>query len=1145
MLRIMKTQPTRRFHFRFSRGFALCATLMLMTLLIVIGIGTLTLSTITLRESDRDRSGQIARQNARLGLMLAIGELQRSMGPDRRVSAPSSIHSDSKRKNLTGVWESWKWDGRGAAPDYDQQKRSRFVRWLASGPEASVTQETWPKEPTEGRIAELVKATLSGDDAVEAAIVEVPKGGTAWAVFDQSTKASLPVRPPDNDRKPLTGDILAAAPYPGFEGGTDLDWKALSTHRDRYPVLVTLGQTGFAGIEPHDMSFHDLATNVTGMPINVAEGGFSKDLSLLFEPETLPSPQSSYFLYSGTSTPFAPAPIRFDGANPFPSPDPSWNLLHSHYRLYREFAASGGVVAQTHVDPRPPAGTPPISSTAVPAFNRQQVFPVIAKAQFIFSLSFGYHPTLNEMYTSGAATRTPEKERDKYVSWLVIDPVITLWNPYNVPLRFSNARVDLQRIPLTMRFFKNDVLVNSEYTHFANLFLTENFGNRADKYYRLNLLPEKGKDDFVMEPGEHIVFTAHNHVKHFNHEYSVTGLDLRPGFHAPAGNASEPEVGGCSTLNICINSSGAASGKLHGKPARTIAVKPGDRISAEVKSGRAGIDKPRETGGKEITGFIKYYGGTKQNPILIGGTEIDYGSEEATLLPEFTRTELPEVIVPSGISESKAADNYDGTNPPPVVRFKEPFLIATFASKTERDAREPSAGWLHNSPTAFYSTAGIDQPEARRYHQYEFSWEAMTDWPPASPTIEISNTRNRGYGAAGIYAQSGVNHAPFASLPLTPILSIPQLRHAPLNNGGQQPLTCQIVGNSHPHPLLPAGSVSATSGDRTYLDHCFLANNALFDSWFFSSATSRTGPFDQPAVGLGQQLENFFIQNKALPNPRFLPDAGDEDPAELAARIVTDDEAWKTIGSHLLIDAPFNLNSTRVAAWEAFLASNFGEASAMLKDGQITKVSGEGAPVLRHLPTNGQAAGSSGQGLAADIDRWNGHRRLNEKQISALAKAMVEEVRERGPFLSLAEFVNRRPGAGNSATCGALESAIRKAGLNDGFTDPQYNLPDENAAVALNTASGSPTVISQADLLTPLAPVLTVRGETFVIRSYGEAIAKDGTRVTARCEATVVRRAHYVNAADPAAAEPVLPINQRFGRRFEITSFRWLNHSEI
>ncbi|MGC4013340.1 MAG: hypothetical protein QM755_02310 [Luteolibacter sp.] len=317
----------------------------------------------------------------------------------------------------------------------------------------------------------------------------------------------------------------------------------------------------------------------------------------------------------------------------------------------------------------------------------------------------------------------------------------------------------------------------------------------------------------------------------------------------------------------------------------------------------------------------KSYAGSPSAPTLVGGIELDYGTQEKTFLQSFYKEDLPTITVNSAIPTGVQADLYQGTSPPPVVRYKEPFLIATFQQKTERNSRFPSRSWLNNSPVNLYSSAGLDQTEDWSTHQYEFQWEAMTDWPPGSPTIEISNTGNRGYGGPGIYAQSGSSFATFGSLPLSPASSLFQLRHAPLNQGGQLPLTSQIIGGSHPHPLLPAASVKSTAGTRTFLDHCYLANNALFDSWFLSSAADRssarfTNPRDARRI-----LTEFFSNTTPLPDSRYLPDTQGKDPATLAGELTAAD-AYKTLAAYLRVDAPFNVNSTSVPAWEALLASN-------------------------------------------------------------------------------------------------------------------------------------------------------------------------------------------------------------------------------
>ena len=86
--------------------------------------------------------------------------------------------------------------------------------------------------------------------------------------------------------------------------------------------------------------------------------------------------------------------------------------------------------------------------------------------------------------------------------------------------------------------------------------------------------------------------------------------------------------------------------------------------------------------------------------------------------------------------------------------------------------------------------------------------------------------------------------------------------------------------------------------------------------------------------------------------------------------------------------------------------------------------------------------------------------------------------------------------------------------------------------------------------MTALAPVLFPRSDTFVVRTYGEAVnpATGATEGRAWCEATVQRVPDYFDPADPAETAPAAltsTLNQTFGRRFKIVSFRWLTRSDI
>lgn len=66
-----------------NSGFALISTISIMVLLLIVALAMLSLSTIEVRGSENARATEEARANARMALIYAIGELQKSSGQTR------------------------------------------------------------------------------------------------------------------------------------------------------------------------------------------------------------------------------------------------------------------------------------------------------------------------------------------------------------------------------------------------------------------------------------------------------------------------------------------------------------------------------------------------------------------------------------------------------------------------------------------------------------------------------------------------------------------------------------------------------------------------------------------------------------------------------------------------------------------------------------------------------------------------------------------------------------------------------------------------------------------------------------------------------------------------------------------------------
>lgn len=398
---------------------------------------------------------------------------------------------------------------------------------------------------------------------------------------------------------------------------------------------------------------------------------------------------------------------------------------------------------------------------------------------------------------------------------------------------------------------------------------------------------------------------------------------------------------------------------------------------------------------------------------------------------------------------------------------------------------------------------------------------------------------------------------PVFELPRAPLLSLGALQHFRLI--AQRPF---MIGN-------PWG-VGATLND--------IPVGQLFDRFFFSGlvdgvtpSTATNGDLILPnplmkPLRKQNQAKVTVDDIRALMNP---PATTTED-----GTVVPAGPASAASSKFFLQGGAFNVNSADPQAWAAVLrgvrfpaplsftyldaspdtgtADDTAVASVQSSDAQFFRFSQSAQETYK--ADAGMAETNSSAPSAARTELFRrGMRTLTATQVKELAGKIAEFVRMKhastdealgGPFRSLEEFLSPSTlfaGAtvdgGASAPRSVLEAAIADAGVN----------VDE---------SGSPIEFSsqfltQADIMTALAPVLFPRSDTFVIRTHGQAInpATGAIEGRAWCEATVQRLPEYVEAAADDAA--VLPadltseVNKLNGRRFKIVSFRWLTLSDI
>jgi hypothetical protein len=1180
-----------------SRGFALVVTLMMMVLIVAVAIGLSTLSTVEMRKSSSSQARAVAAANARVALMIAIGELQKHLGPDQRVSADGRVASGPdgvpENANWTSVWSTTLDRGAPviARNSNDGGLRDDRVtgRWdrernrlacLVSGNEVEL------EFAGDSELAEEERITLVGDGTVgdpEAGKadpqVHAPKvllggkgGAYAWWVGDLGLQAHVGLP-----------DVKRGMPDRALQLAQDVSYEAFAKEGlsgDERGRLVTEGHLRHtAAGAPAGDAFHEVTTRSAGLLVNVRDGGLRKDLTAYLDGNgQIPDLREGGWPQPGMSdgdnlvgpqrpadairTPEGREAVRLSVISPNFGLLRDWarraqSAPFGDHRGEAEEPVTGGISTGGR-NPKP-----------VEILNRTKSFvaPVLAEGSLYYQISY-FQPTM-------------PNAANPYGLRLHLYPRVALWNPYQFPMRVEPSAI----------FFH----IN------GNKLVRVRMNNGTSLDYRMNWGLNSGKSRgavcgslfFMMEgvtlqPGQTLVWAPKSNrpydesAYHNNVLSTETGPDPRRSFHQDRRADANP---------LFEIYPGLPSGREHNRtPA--IPVDWREVVAPKLSSNLQASGYTQADDYLMIWKPMKGAGTLTQssfNSLPMGrfvSCAYQYGDEDEMPLEWSSADPVP---------MSRTSESLPVISTSPDRRTREGFRLRWFE---EHESNQIGSGSLAGTP--HLQSAPIANWNMRASYSLRNPFDNVTDIAPHffgiytrdlfDGAVDWSSMQPRAgsSGSVGDPFDQAQRFNPPRVLFDVPrrgaeVLSLAAFQHVNLSEMIWSPT--YVVGNSLVDPRIgltrtePRRSIGmnrdqggwnqdtigyATDGrsnndnglttdednwawhartliQDTPLEHTvfydlsYEVNHSLWDQWFLStgSAAEKRALLDDPGA-------------PPLPNARMKPTPfrkGEVDPAHLAD--------YHRAAANFVLDGAFNVNSASVGAWEALLLSSLGRHS----DGD--HVAFPRAPTFDGR-WDGEDVGAA--------EAWNGARKLDRAEVRRLAEEMVREVRVRGPFLSLADFVNRRLREDETGRMGALQAAIDRAGVNAVFAEslpidnsedlPDYKHPDQikdptrldQSLVPSTSAWGAPGFLTQADVLQHIGPVLSARSDTFRIRAAGEAHDASG-KVLARvvCEAVVQRVAEYVDPTDTALEIPrtLTETNRRFGRRFEVVSFRWLHADEV
>jgi hypothetical protein len=470
-----------------KRGFALLIVITLLSFVVVLLLGLAVYTRVETAVAGNTQRQAQARENALLGLNVALGQLQWYAGSDTRITAAAhNFGGIDGTRDYTGVWNA---DASATVTP------ATPMTWLVSGNEFSQpdTSEGAPEGSTIPaplavtpaapgmRTVDLVGRNSTGSTSrtayVAAPLADVRVSGVpgtapnaesvigryAWWIGDQGVKASvaLPDETSKIDYPPFVTTTTSTNASGTIVTSTSVDLR----ERIRQQIAVGAGAAdpnGASAFEPRDDNNAPLVANQNVIAPN--QIAFLKNGSSTPTAVGLATVQRNFHAWSPNnfavlaSTAASSAGLRKD-LSLLPA------LLGSDVNSWLDYSV--------YMEPVDPAFTPPTGAPAIsPPYSTdplrrryvmQGASPLISPVLSFCLLSFNVR-TLPTPGGSPSASSQPLQVR--------LRGAFSLWNPYSSALVPDNLRLEITGLPATLDLDDVTNPASSQTIPFASLFET-------------------------------------------------------------------------------------------------------------------------------------------------------------------------------------------------------------------------------------------------------------------------------------------------------------------------------------------------------------------------------------------------------------------------------------------------------------------------------------------------------------------------------------------------------------------------------------------------------------------------------------------------------------------------------------------------